>query len=127
VDSWQQGPVLHQEESIGHGPLAFSPDANVVAVSSDYSRQIKLVHIDTARELATLQAPDQASLHDLGYSPDGALLVGATTDHTLPVWDLEAVRHELSKVGLDRDLPQYPSTTRASEIGSSRLAIDVRY
>ena len=80
--------------------LAYEVDAE----DTEPDTQVKLINVETAIEIATLQSPDQATIHDLAFSPDGALLVAATTDHSIPVWDFRAVRHELAKVGIDREM-----------------------
>ena len=42
------------------------------------------------------------------FSPDGTRLAVMTSNHTIHVWDLRAIRQGLAEIGLDWDLPPYP-------------------
>ncbi|HEY8504355.1 MAG TPA: tetratricopeptide repeat protein, partial [Gemmataceae bacterium] len=66
----------------------------------------RLVELDTGRELARLEDPEQTGGPAV-FSPDGTRLI-ATARDGLRVWDLRRIRAELGKLGLDWDAPPYP-------------------
>jgi tetratricopeptide (TPR) repeat protein len=104
VGSWKEGP------KVGGANGCFSPDSRLLAVE-DSPGAIRLVHIESATELARLEAPEQTQLRPHGFNPDGTRLiaVGAET-RSLHVWDLRLIRKELVRLGLDWDAPPYPDS-----------------
>jgi serine/threonine protein kinase/WD40 repeat protein len=105
VGSWREHRVL------GGNGFAFSPDQVSVALSDDMA--IRLVRLATGEELARLEAPQQDSRTPLCFSPDGARLVIVDQERTRHVWDLRAVRRQLSDLGLDWDAPPFPPPVSA--------------
>jgi WD40 repeat protein len=110
VATWQivrQLPRLATEV----GPLAWSPDGQVVAVEQTPG-VIVLRDAATFAPLVQLRQPAgerAAGLHGLHFSPDGtALLVQDRDHHGLRLWDLRELRRELAAVGLDWDRPPFP-------------------
>jgi serine/threonine protein kinase/WD40 repeat protein/tetratricopeptide (TPR) repeat protein len=84
----------------------FSPDGLVV---HDLKGTVLLANAATGRELARLEDPNQDLYHHITFSPDGALLIGVTTDSsTARVWDLRKIRAGLVELGLDWEAPPYP-------------------
>jgi WD40 repeat protein len=82
------------------GPLAFSRDGNVLAVATT-DRHVQLIDAETGVEIATLQPPTEHNLTWLCFSPDGTRLACSTEDHIIQVWDLDELKNELAKIGLN--------------------------
>jgi serine/threonine protein kinase/WD40 repeat protein len=92
---WQmRGPV-------GFG--TFSRDSTVLAMVS--GKNVKLIDVASGDELATLEGPDSSNVMWLAFSPDGNLLAAAMQDHTVQIWDLQAIRRQLAIIGLDWKTP----------------------
>jgi tetratricopeptide (TPR) repeat protein len=101
VGSWQEGP------QIGGWDFAFSPDSKLLAVTTGGA--VRLVNPDTGREYARLEDPKQDRPLFMCFSPDGTQLVASNNDsQSIHVWDLRAIREQLTKMGLDWDLLPYP-------------------
>jgi serine/threonine protein kinase/WD40 repeat protein/Flp pilus assembly protein TadD len=108
VGSWQAGPVIHREHMTeGLGPLAFSKDGRILAVAHS-AQNVRLIDIDSGKEIATLSAPDPQVIWDLSFNQDGSLLAAATANHVIQLWDLREIRRQLATMGLDWDLLSYP-------------------
>jgi WD40 repeat protein len=100
VGSWEAGPRLNTSA------LAFAPNG-LATVSSGPG--LRLIDPENDVEYARLEAPDESNPIPYCFSSDGTLLVAVGSDtHTLLLWDLRALRGELSARGLDWDLPPYP-------------------
>jgi serine/threonine protein kinase/WD40 repeat protein len=105
VGSWQPGPELVSEHShSGPAPLAFSADSRLLALAMS---QVRLVDAATGNTLATLAGPDSALISGLCFSPDGTRLAVARQDREVQLWDLRALRRQLSAFGLDYAMPPY--------------------
>jgi serine/threonine protein kinase/WD40 repeat protein len=102
VDGWRPGPI------IGGDHFAFSPDGSLLAVETGLGA-IRLVNPDTGKEYARLEDPNQDRA-GISFTPDGSQIVTTSTNDSMGVhvWDLRAIREELTKLGLDWDLPAYP-------------------
>jgi WD40 repeat protein/Flp pilus assembly protein TadD len=103
---WTTGTwALHRE--LGAMALCFSPDSRLVALR-DASRIIRLVEAETGRVIARLESPESCDVHWATFSPDGSRLV-LVPEHepAVYVWDLRAVRKQLSAMGLDWHAPAY--------------------
>jgi hypothetical protein len=73
---------------------------------------IRLVRLESGRELARLEAPDHNRLIPKFFTPDGTRLVAYGFEtRTLHVWDLRLIRKELVRLGLDWDAPPYPDVS----------------
>jgi serine/threonine protein kinase/WD40 repeat protein len=103
VGSWRPG------KQIGGGVFAFSPDCKLLAVEAGHG-VIRLVNPDSGQEYARLEDPNQESAFRLCFSPDGAQLIAPTqASQSVHVWDLRTIREQLVRMGLDWELPPYPS------------------
>jgi serine/threonine protein kinase/WD40 repeat protein len=90
------------------GVHCLSPDGRL-GIVPDASRVLRLVEIETGRELARFESPDQHGVFSATFSPDGSRLVVATYDPPpcVHVWDLRAIRRRLAEMGLDWDAPAF--------------------
>jgi WD40 repeat protein/Tfp pilus assembly protein PilF len=85
--------------------LAFAPDSRT-AIYSDNAGTLILVEVETGRELARVEDPEQARLDGLQFTPDGSQLVTTLVERPyLRVWDLRAIRRRLAGLGLDWSPP----------------------
>jgi WD40 repeat protein len=114
---WQVGswtPVLsipRDRLEPGPGPLAFSRDSRILAIARS-AWTVQLFELTTerestglsARESATLFAPDLQMINSLCFSPDGRQLAVATNNHTIQLWDLRFIRQQLEELNLDCDM-----------------------
>ena len=65
-----------------------------------------LVEVETGRELARIEDPEQAQIDAAAFTPDGSQLVTTLIGKPyLRVWDLRAIRRRLSNLQLDWDAP----------------------
>jgi WD40 repeat protein len=108
VGSWRRGQgIPRYGEGALRGCMAFTRDGRILAVT--YSNvALKLIDLKTAREVATLEAPDPQIVSWLCFSPDGARLAAATETHVIQLWDLRLIRRQLAAMGLDWKLSPYP-------------------
>jgi WD40 repeat protein len=72
------------------GALAFKPDGTHLVLGG-FDGVVRFVEVATLREEARFRASTE-QIHELTISPDGRLLVTATGDNRVRVWDLAAVR-----------------------------------
>jgi tetratricopeptide (TPR) repeat protein len=92
---------------IGGDGLCFSPDGRLMAVQ-DARKAIRLVESETGLTLARLESPDLCEVRWATFSPDGSRLVVTTNDGpAVHVWDLRAIRRQLTAMKLDWDAPAY--------------------
>jgi len=126
VGSWEEFPCQKR-----HGGGVFSHDGKLLALTERagsmlVTQGLELVDAETGRELATLASPNQRQIGDMAFSPDGSQLA-VVTDHpgVVRLWDLRAVRQELTALGLDWDLLPFPPT--GSDPGAPRpLRVEVQ-
>jgi WD40 repeat protein/Tfp pilus assembly protein PilF len=103
VGTWQE--VLE----IGGAGRCFSPDGRIIVVE-DSDKVLRLVSVETGRTLARLESPDLCHAERAVFSPDGSRLVLSTNDRpAVHVWDLRAIRRQLSTLLLDWNADDYPS------------------
>ena len=75
---------LDQERSRAHS-VAFSPDAQRLAIGSNGNEALKLWDVEGVQELLTL--PGQGSMfHATAFSPDGSVLASCNSEGLLHVW-----------------------------------------
>ena len=111
---WAAG-TWHEVRQIGGRGLTFSPDSRQVVVQ-DSSRALRLVETETGRTLARLESPDACQVDDATFSPDGSRLVVTTNDGpAVHIWDLRAIRRQLTRMGLDWDAPAYSDDDPAAD------------
>jgi WD40 repeat protein len=105
VGTWERRQVIRRDWGLD-GPVAFSRDGRLLALAhSRYA--VRLYDAASFAELATLEALDPRPITWLCFTPAGGLLV-ATTDHSIQLWDLPAIRAQLRAMGLDWEPPSDP-------------------
>jgi WD40 repeat protein len=86
-----EGPLRSTAVGSGEAQIAFHPRQHVVAAAG--KNAIKIVDADTARVTASIKTTkkeSQGAIGQMGYSPDGKLLVTATlSDSVVGLWDTE--------------------------------------
>src|SRR5207253_6279830 len=112
VGTWQEGPNL------GRAPLnpagAFSPDSKLLALGDDPG-VVRLVVVDTGKEIARLTSPEPDPHVPCCFTPHGAQLITVGLDtQTLYTFDLRAIRAQLAELGLDWDTPPLPAGAPAA-------------
>jgi tetratricopeptide (TPR) repeat protein len=115
--------VGSRDRKSGGTDFAFSPNSKLLAVETGYG-VVRLVDPDTGREYARLEDPNQA-LSVISFTPDGSQLVTTNHDSSVHVWNLRTIREELAKMGLDWDLPPYPSPPRIENRQPLQIQIDL--
>jgi serine/threonine protein kinase/WD40 repeat protein len=98
VGTWKPGRRFE-------GSPRFSPESSLVALGS--FGVIRLLEIDTGREIARLTPPEATGYGPLGFTPDGTRLIAQGTDEKFHVWDLRAIRRQLKVMDLDWDWPEF--------------------
>jgi serine/threonine protein kinase/WD40 repeat protein len=108
---WEVGSWREVRRFEPGGPMAFSPDKRLLAVS-DVLGVIRLVEITTGKEVARLTAPESLRYFPQCFTPDGTRLIATCSSYTaIYVWDLRLIRQQLKELGLDWDWPEFPSTS----------------
>jgi len=122
MGTWKPGRRFVREDPGFAGPLAFSRDGQIAAITSTRFT-VQLIDMATMEPLARLESPAPQHQSWLCFSPDGTLLAAASENHTIEVWDLRLMRQRLAEMGLDWDLPPYPPPPPA--VSPSPLSVKV--
>src|SRR5262249_19613761 len=117
--TWRPGLRLARAHVSARGPLAFSRDGSLLAVTSP--SLVRLIDPSSGRELATLTPPGPMTFSWLRFSPDGGRLAAATEDHAIRLWDLGAVRRQLAAMGLDWERTSDPTPEAPAPPGPIRV------
>lgn len=112
--------VAREGALIGSGPCAFSPDGQHLAVAKS-PQMAAILETATGRELAQLVAPRPATIKVLRWSPDGRRLVAGTMENLIQVWELDALRSELTSLGLNWDETRTDAVDAPVAIASARV------
>lgn len=81
------------------GALAFSFDSRILAISQ--GPLVSLLDAATGRELATLEAPEEANISALAFTRDTGMLAVCKWNRTIDLWDLRLIRQQLAAMNLD--------------------------
>jgi tetratricopeptide (TPR) repeat protein len=120
--SWQERFCL---EGRPVATLAFSPDSQILAFAVGYEG-IRLIRTDSGREFARLQDPYNDRAVSITFSPSGTQLVATTGDsESIHIWDLRAIRRQLSNMGLDWDLPSYEPARDDADAPPPQVQLDL--
>src|SRR5262249_39845554 len=91
-----------------------SPDSKLLALG-DGPGVVRLVVVDTGKEIARLTSPEQVRHVPCCFTPNGAQLVTIGLDNqTLHFFDLRAIRVQLAELGLDWDAPPLAAAAPAA-------------
>jgi WD40 repeat protein len=121
TETWEEA------HTVGGAWACFAPKGRLLAVEAG-ARTVRLVVPDDGRELVRLEGPDHNSVSPRCFSPDGAKLVTFGSDlSTLHVWDLRALRAELSALGLDWEAPPYPPAPPSLDSQSLQVTVDLGF
>ena len=105
TDTWEKvgppRPLRRSSSSPAHALV--SPDGTMVAVAYTMS-EVRLLHLETLEEIATLTAPEPGLIVALEFSPDGRQLFAGMAN-MVQFWDLHALRRGLRGIGLDWEMP----------------------
>jgi serine/threonine protein kinase/WD40 repeat protein len=125
VGTWQLAKIIPREPRLGlTNYAAFSPDGRILAIAY-HSRVVRLVDASTGRELATLAAPNPVSTEQLCFNRAGSQLAVVCGNHVIQVWDLRLIRQQLAAMGLDWDVPSYPSASKTPAAHPLRVQVDL--
>jgi WD40 repeat protein len=110
--TWEEKPGPR----VGEGVPAFTPDGKLMAVELRRGL-LALVEVESGRELARLEDPNQDGSSFMVFSPDGSRLVtvNASDSVMVHVWDLRAIRVQLKELALDWDAPPLPPAAGQSD------------
>ncbi len=120
VGTWQPGRRFEEG-------LVFSPDTHgrLVALSGRVFGVVRLVELDTGREVARLTGPEPTGYGACGFTPDGTRLIAQGADRrTLHVWDLRALRQRLKAMGLDWVWPEF-APAEPTALATERVKVEV--
>ena len=119
VGTWEMVRPFPADPTLNYYPVAFSPDARLMAIRRS-ATEVQLLHPADGREIARLPGEQP---EPLCFSPDGTLLVVCDRKSTVRVWDLRLVREGLARLNLDWDLPPYPPASSAPPPKTLRIEI----
>jgi serine/threonine protein kinase/WD40 repeat protein len=106
--SWEPGRVVARDHGGSlPGPVACTPDGNVVAIGRSPTL-VQLLDPRTGQTLANLATLDTRRIYHLCFNADGTRLAAGRDNQVITVWDLRQIRNQLAAVGLDWELPPYP-------------------
>jgi WD40 repeat protein len=127
VGTWQ--PARRFEPTL-FNPDMFSPKGRLVALGGVFG-VVRLVEIETGKEIARLTGPEPTHYTPLCFTPDGTGLIATGADQkTLHVWDLRAIRRQLKQMDLDWEWPEFgpaePKAQAAKPVKVELITGDLR-
>jgi serine/threonine-protein kinase len=115
TNTWQ--PRFRHE-----GAAAFSPDSSWLAASTMDGR-IRVLHVQTGKELAVLEDPDLDQSAPPVFSPDGSKVIALKhASKGIQVWDLRRIGDYLRELGMADDWPAFP---RAPSEPASPISVTI--
>jgi serine/threonine protein kinase/WD40 repeat protein len=103
--SWKPGAEIDKSASAGFTRIAFHPGSQIAAIVDSNHSLARLADVRTGRVLASLEAPNDASIYCMVFSPDGRYLAVSHTDQRVDVWDLSSIRRRLEELHLETGIP----------------------
>lgn len=117
VGTWKRGPRF------GGDGVSFSPDSKMFAAGE--LAFIRLIEVETGRELARLEDPNQERTDYSAFSAEGARLVTTNNESgSIHVWDLRSIRRQLEEFGLDWDAPSLPRPISEAPVAPLQMTVD---
>jgi WD40 repeat protein len=112
VGTWQPCLRLPRDSAGYHrGAVAFTRDSKTAAIAYG-PRVIRLIDVESGRELATLEAPATDPLTVLAFTSDNRRLLAGTANGMIQLWNLRRIREQLRELSLDWDpLSELPKKT----------------
>jgi WD40 repeat protein/predicted Ser/Thr protein kinase len=99
VNGWKAGPSLPSELQGNATTFALSQDGRMAAIA--VGGVMTLVETRTGEKLVALAAPEvRGEINVMRFSPDGERLASLQMDGRMHLWDLAALRRELTAMGL---------------------------
>jgi WD40 repeat protein len=105
TNSWAPGAEVEHGRVPASLPVAFHPGGRVAAVVGASGMAVRLVEVESGRELAVLEPPEPSGVNLMSFSPDGRYLAVPQDNQRVHVWDLAAIRRELDALGLAAGIP----------------------
>ncbi len=118
VGSWQPRLTLPRSR----GAFAFSPDSSIVALENG-TTIFRLFSTMTGETLATVEGPPASVSGGMRFSADGTVFAGLLGNGSSHLWDLRRIRHQLTAVHLDWNLPPFPALASAPSTNSFRVEL----
>jgi WD40 repeat protein len=102
---WTEAMRFERPKRFSHlpGTMDFSGDAGLLALMMDQSA-IRIVHVSSGAEIATLRLGDPQAVVELRFSSDARRLAAATSTNQILIWELDRIRRKLHTLGLDDGL-----------------------
>ena len=93
VSAHAQGPILGLNVKAELNDIAWSPDAQLLAVAGDWGIRL---FTSALRETGSIVVPDDAAILALSWRPDGLQLAGGSAQGTVYVWDRQVKTDRLT-------------------------------
>jgi serine/threonine protein kinase/WD40 repeat protein len=100
TDGWKVRFTVPRKNHAVPGFAQFSPDGKFIAANLEQNL-VSIIESKSGRHLAKLEGPRKHDTTWLGFNADGSLLAVANANDQIQLWDLRALRAELSHRGLD--------------------------
>jgi serine/threonine protein kinase/WD40 repeat protein len=100
TDGWKLRCSVPRKNHAVPGFAQFSPDGSLIAASVE-SNLVQFIETKSGRPLARLEGPRKHDISWISFNVDGSLLAVANANDQIQLWDLGALRAELSRRSLD--------------------------
>ena len=100
ANDWSTSTVWPRSINGEFGVVAFHADGRILATPVT-PNTVRLIDVDTGRELVTLTADEGTSIISLCFTSDNSRLIAAADFGPLLIWDFGRIRRELARIGLD--------------------------
>jgi eukaryotic-like serine/threonine-protein kinase len=121
--TWEVARQIPRPPNAGvHGMAVFDPRVTTVALRFT-DRSFGLFDPKDGSQLATVEAPVDARLGTGRFNANGFLVVPCLDRDFLVAWDWRSIRHELGKMNLDWDAPNWPAPAAGPKVTGLRWRI----
>ena len=97
-ESWSLEKRVPRNTGMLFSACAVAPDGTWIAITPD-SRRVDLLAAPDWERLTSLTVPNPGVIRCIRISPDGRYVAIASENHTIQVWDLANLDHELQRLG----------------------------